>query len=372
MKTQRLFFKNPVILDANGKRKSPSLLWDGVLIEAKERKTDSTQVLEDITLFPGVWDLHVHGGGGHSFSAADESEIRKALESQYYQGTSALMATLPALSPGATYNCLEALAQVMKDQKSGEAKLLGVYLEGPFINPEKAGGMNLEGLDNWSVNSFLDLLEKHHNLVKIVTVAPERPEAKELIPILVQRGITVSMGHTSAEEEEASRAVEMGTSLATHLFNAMGAFHHRAPGAALVCLLDQRVTVEFIPETAHLHPLVQKFIVKLKGEEGTIPVSDGTSLSAGGPEKAIWMNTKIYKSGKATRRKDGKLFGSAITLLEGLKLLHEECILPIDRAVPSLLRNTSRLLNVKAPSITTNYRGPLYYLSPKDGLKVLN
>jgi len=205
-----------------------------------------------------------------------------------------------------------------------------------------------------------------------VTIAPERPEAQELIPILTQKGITVSLGHTSAGEEPAIKAIEMGATLATHLFNAMSTFHHRAPGAALVCLLDPRVTVEFIPETAHLHPIVQKFIVKFKGEEGIIPVSDGTPLSAGGPEEATWLNTKIYRDGKASRREDSRLCGSAITLLEGLKFLEEENILPIDRTIPSLLCNISRLLKVKAPLITHNYTGPLYCLSPGGKLKPVN
>ncbi len=318
--------------------------------------------------FPGVWDFHVHGGGGYAFSTGREGDVRRALEAQFLHGTSALLATLPAMTLKSLDEALEVLARVGETPRPGEARLLGVYLEGPFINPEMVGGMDTRALEGWRVDSFLSLLGRYSGLVKVVTVAPERPEARGLIPALVERGVLVSIGHTRAGEEEALAAIALGARLATHLFNAMGPFHHRAPGAALACLLDSRVKVEFIPEEGHLHPMVQRFIVKLKGREGLLPVSDGTPLSAGGPSEAEWMGVRVAKRGGAVVREDGRLFGSAITLLEGLLFLDREGIWPLEDSLPAILENGAALLGEKPPGL--DGEGPVYFLTEDGELRI--
>ena len=336
-------------------------------------KTGAQLVMDDKggLVIPGVWDLHVHGGGGHSFASPHEEEVRGALRAQYMGGTSALVATLPVLPLSSLESVLENLAVVMTSPRPGEARLLGVYLEGPFINPHMVGGMDARGLEGWTVEAFFSLLDRYPGVVKVVTVAPESPQAQEVIPALVERGVVVAIGHTRATEKEAMVAVAMGARLATHLFNAMGPFHHRAPGAALACLLDPRVKVEFIPQEGHLHPLVQEFIVKLKGREGVIPVSDGTPLSAGGPEAMEWMGTRVSKRVGAVVREDGRLFGSAITLLEGLRFLDARGIWSLRDSIPALLENVAALLGMSPPIMGQGYRGPLYRLKREGGLEVV-
>jgi len=361
-------FKGVRVLDAGGARFFPFLSWDGLL---KKEENSREGGRRGGFLFPGVWDFHVHGGGGFSLASYSLREVRGALRAQYLHGTSALLAALPLMGPEALEECLSCLEEVKGESRPGEAKLLGVYLEGPFINPEKVGGMNARGLAGWSVEGFLALLDRYPGLVRVVTIAPERPEAERIIPALVERGVVVAIGHTQAGEEEAMRAIALGARLATHLFNAMGSFHHRAPGAALTCLLDTRVVVEFIPEKGHLHPLVQQFIVKLRKGEGLLPVSDGTPLSAGGPEETVWMGVKVAKQGRAVVREDGRLFGSAITLLEGLLFLDREGIWALDESVPALLGSASALVGEKAPQVGPGYGGPLYYLSPEGELEVV-
>lgn len=322
-------------------------------------------------VFPGVWDLHVHGGGGHSFGSSSEEEVRSALGAQFCHGTSALVATLPVMAMEVLDRVLENLAKVMASPRPGEARLLGVYLEGPFIDPDMVGGMDAGNLGGWTVEAFLSLVDRYPGLVRVVTVAPERPEAGRVIPALVERGVVVSIGHTQAGEEETMGAISRGARLATHLFNAMGPFHHRAPGAALTTLLDERVKVEFIPEEGHLHPLVQKFVLKLKGEGGVIPVSDGTPLSAGGPGTMEWMGVKVARRGGAVVREDGRLFGSAITLLEGLRFLDEKGIWALGDSIPVLLRNVASILGVEPPEVGPGYQGPLYTLTGEGDLKVV-
>ncbi len=342
-----------------------------LLVDSRGARKVDRGLGEARLFFPGVWDLHVHGGGGASFASASEEEVRRALRAQFLYGTSALVATLPAMDPGALARVLGVLKGVRERPAPGEARLLGVYLEGPFINPEKVGGMDARALEGWRVETFFSLLDQYPGLVKVVTVAPERPEAEEVIPGLVERGVVVSLGHTRATEEEAMGAIALGARLATHLFNAMGPFHHRAPGAALACLLDSRVKVEFIPEEGHLHPLVQEFIVRLKGEEGLVPVSDGTPLSAGGPSEMEWMGVRVVRRGGAVVREDGRLFGSAITLVEGLLALDERGIWPLEESIPALLRNVAHLLGEEPPVVGEGYSGPLYGLTEEGELRIV-
>ncbi len=320
-------------------------------------------------LFPGLWDIHVHGGGGYAFASLQEEEVRGALRAQFVRGTSALLATLPLLAPEALEASLSVLGDVQMSPREGEARLLGVYLEGPFINPEMVGGM--EGVGDWSVEGFLSILDRFGPLVRVVTVAPELPEAKRIIPALVERGVVVSLGHTQATEEEALCAFAWGARLVTHLFNAMSPLHHRAPGVALAALLHPMVTVEFIPEVGHLHPMVQRMIVKLKGPDGLLPISDGSPLAAGGPECMSWMGVEIVKRGGATVRRDGRLFGTAITLFDALLFLDQEGIWPFSVSIPALLRNAARLLG-EQPAVVTAQGGTIYRFSPGEGLDLIS
>lgn len=356
-----LVFKDTKVVDAKGASGPANLSWSIL---------DREDTLEGGLLFPGVWDLHVHGGGGGSLASIEEREVRQALRAQYLYGTSALLATLPIMPPDKTEKCLAALERVMAEQKEKEAQLLGAYLEGPFINPQMAGGMDPSSLDSWDVEALFSLLEKHPGMVRVVTVAPERPEAKEVIAALVKQGIKVAIGHTEAGEADTLRAVELGAILATHIFNAMGKFHHRAPGAALACLLHEDVTVEFVPEEGHLHPLVQRFILKMKGK-GALPISDGTPMAAGGPKQILWMGQKMVRMGGAALKEDGRLFGSAITLLEGLLHLDAKGIWPVTESIPDVLQTASSLLEKPPPYIEAGYRGPLYYLSSEGRLQLV-
>jgi len=357
-----LYLKNVKILDAFGS-------WGPFSISLPRGKKKI--FLEGGLLFPGVWDLHVHGGGGASFSSDSEEEIKQALRAQYFHGTSALVATLPIMPPEETEASLRALKKVMDSPQEKIARLLGVYLEGPFINPEKVGGMEASFIKSWNKEIFLDLLKRYQGLIKIVTIAPEVHEAKELIKELIKNNIKVAIGHTKANDIQTLEAIRLGVSIATHIFNAMGEFHHRAPNAAFICLLEKKITAEFIPEVGHLNPIVQKLIVRLKGKKA-LAVSDGTPLSAGGPSEMIWLEEKIMKKGGSSIKSNGRLFGSAITLLEGLMYLEDQKILSLNKSIPANLKEVARILGVIPCKIDNNYKGPLYHLSENGELRIVD
>lgn len=296
--------------------------------------------LKGALIIPGLTDIHVHGAKGISFAHKEVDKVLEAYRAQREKGTRFLLATLVSLPE----KKLKAALKSIKEAQKEEPAILGAYIEGPFINPEKSGGMRKDYITAWKLKEFLPIIEEFGDVIKIVTVAPERKEAAELAEILHKNGIKVALGHSEARYEEC-RAFEKRLSLFTHLFNAMGSFHHRKPGIAGFALESAKLC-EIIPEKHHLHEAAIKIAFKAKGKEGIIPVSDGTPLSATNETtEAIFSGKRVRKRDGAVFTEDGRLFGSSITLMEGLKYLVSTGIYRnLQEAVIYNLKNTHWLL----------------------------
>ena len=322
-------------------------------------------------LLPLVLDLHVHGGGGFSFLCEGEdlgvnvANVRLACKAQFFGGTGWLLATLPLSSPEAWHRSLEAIEKAIEQQRVeglAEARIEGVYLEGPFLNPQMAGGMEGEIVSLWSFPLFEDLLERFKGLVKVVTLAPEHPLSERLLSLAERCGARVFLGHSSATFQQASRAFELGASGVTHLFNAMAPYHHREPGIVGASLLS-RVPCEMVAEPSHLHSASWQLAVKLKGENGVVAVSDGSPLACGREEVMSWMGERLERSGTASTREDGRLCGTAVSLLQGLALLSRKGGLPLHQGMRMATENPSRLLGLRlSPFLARGYRGPVALL----------
>jgi N-acetylglucosamine-6-phosphate deacetylase len=321
-------------------------------------------------LLPLSVDLHLHGGGGCSFLSSSPEEIRQTCGAQFSNGTGWLLATLPLASPEQWWMALEAIEQAMKEQKSPcqEARIMGVYLEGPFLNPGMAGGMESRATGLWSLGRFRELLERFANIVRIVTLAPEHTWAKEVIHLATESGIKPFLGHSKASFEETQRAIDLGAAGFTHLFNAMAPYHHREPGVLGAALLSQ-LPCEMIAEPAHLHPVSWEMALRLKGKEGIIPVSDGSPLACCQKETTSWGKTGLKRKGTASLTEDGRLCGTAISLLQGLAILHREGILPIHLGLKMANRNAGRVLGLNPPvHLEEGMQGPWAMVDPNPPL----
>lgn len=271
--------------------------------------------LDGLTLLPGFIDLHIHGAGGYDAHAGEIDELAAYLPRA---GVTAFLPTLAAGPPGETAHALRAIQVTTQHQRKGAtspgATVLGAHLEGPFLEPARAGAIPPAYLLPASREHAAGLLASAPELVRLMTVAPSLPGALELIAFLAAAGIVVSIGHTAADYAHTLRAVEAGARHVTHLFNAMNGLHHRAPGVIGVALGDPRLTVELIADGVHLHPAVLALAIRAKGPGSVALVSDAVG-PAGLPAGAYrWLDRAVESDGEAVRLSDGTLAGSLGTL----------------------------------------------------------
>lgn len=266
----------------------------------------------DHYIIPGFIDLHVHGAGGKDTMEAGDA-ITTITRTHAQHGTTSLLATTMTAPLAEIEQALQALAPAVAQRPTGTARVLGVHLEGPYINPGKLGAQP----DFASVGSLQQV--QHLNRfapIKLITVAPEVNDHLQLIAQWVAQGIRVQLGHTLASYEEAVAALEQGASSFTHLYNAMSRFEHRAPGAVGAALAHAQFA-EVIPDLIHVHPGAIKSALR------AIPqlycVTDSTS-AAGMPDGTYMLGRQqVHKCMGGVRLADGTLAGSTLTMDQALR-----------------------------------------------------
>ena len=280
---------------------------------------DGAQVFEaaGLEIVPGFVDLHVHGAGGALFEDGRPDHVRHIRASLAVDGTTAILATLAALAPDDLERAVVAIAA------GGDlpgARLLGIHLEGPFLNPRRAGAQPAEWMRPPDIDEVDRLQARCGGLVRHLTVAPELEGALPFIAALRQRGITVSLGHSEASAGQVEAAIAAGATHVTHLFNAMGPLHHRAVGLAGVGLSDDRLSVELIADGVHVDRRALALAVRAKPSGGWLLVSDG--VAAGCPPGPIRLFGADCAIGDAVRiAGDGRLAGSCLTLTAAVRNL---------------------------------------------------
>jgi len=294
--------------------------------------------LEGLYVSPGFIDLQANGGGGHDFTTAQKEEVRKILSFHACHGTTGLLATL-ITAP------IDRLRQAMEIIKWTQAKeILGVHLEGPFISPERRGAHNPEHILNPSQGSFQALTAGYHNLIRVVTLAPELPGADRLIGE-IRKFALPALGHSNATYEEARAAVERGVKLFTHLFNAMSGFHHREPGA-VGAALDSDVMVGLIPDGIHLHPAAVRLVLKAKGIDKICLVTDSIGAAGLGDGRYSLAGQEVIVDHGVARLADGTLAGSTLTMERAVKNFLEFTGVSLPEAVRTATLNPARLLGL--------------------------
>ncbi|MCS7209649.1 MAG: N-acetylglucosamine-6-phosphate deacetylase, partial [Fimbriimonadales bacterium] len=224
---------------------------------------------------PGMIDIHIHGGFGRDLMEGTPDAIEFLARRLARHGVTAFVVTTITAPWHAIRQCLEAVRTVRERGTSG-ARLLGCHLEGPFINPRRAGAQPPEYIRPPSVRELRNELGELLDEVRLVTLAPEQEGGLELTEYLATRGILVSIGHSDASYEQTLQAIERGARHATHTFNAMRPFQHRDPGLAGAVLLHDELNAEIIWDNVHTHPAAAALLVKAKGKERVLCVSDGT------------------------------------------------------------------------------------------------
>ncbi len=264
--------------------------------------------LPDCTVVPGFIDMHVHGGGGASYT--DPPGIARAADFHLRHGTTTTLASLVTTSPAELIAGVRALAQATR-----EGTVAGIHLEGPWLSRAHCGAHDPGQVRAPDPAEIDALLAAGGDAVSMVTLAPELPGAGAAIRRFLDAGVVVAVGHTDATYDQTRRAIDAGATVATHLFNAMPPLHHREPGPVLALLNDPRVTCELIADGVHVHPAVLAAVIEAAGTERVSLITDAIAAAGcdDGPFRLGAVPIDVV-SGVARVRGTSTIAGSTATM----------------------------------------------------------
>ncbi len=307
-------------------------------------------------LVPGFIDLQLNGAFGHDFTA-DPATIWKVGAQLPQHGVTSFLPTI-ITSPLESIAAAQAILAEGPPVNYKGATPLGLHIEGPFLNPQKKGAHNpdylqlpnLDAVQNWS----------HDQGIFLVTLAPELPNALELIASLSMRGVVVSAGHSMASNDEANAGFGAGIRYGTHLFNAMSPLHHRDPGLIGALLTEPAAIIGLIVDGVHVHPAMVNLVWQLVGNERLTLVTDAMAALGMPPGHYLLGDYEVEVDAMSVRLPDGTLAGSVLDMQTAVSnLMHfTGCsfadALPTVTSTPAALLGLSDQIGHIAPGLTAD------------------
>ena len=317
---------------------------------------------DGLTLLPGFIDIHTHGGMGCDVMQGDSNALQEMARYFASGGVTAYLATTWTDTREKINRALEAVAETMRLPAAG-AKLLGAHLEGPFLNPSRAGAQFGGFIRRAGRDEALPWLNLE--VIRLLALAPEFEENHWLIEEAVARDVTVSVAHSDATFDQMRCAAEMGISHATHVFNAMSPLHHREPGTVGAVLSLEHISCELICDLVHVHPAAIRILWRCKGPEKVVLVTDSVKVAglADGRYRFSHQDLELIK-GTVRLVEDGTLAGSTLTMNAALKNLMAVTGEPLDKVWQTTSLNPARVINVddRKGSIVVGKDGDLVLL----------
>lgn len=303
---------------------------------------DAERIAHGIAV-PGFIDMHVHGGDGADFMDAHEEGTARILRFHAAHGTTALAATTLSASRGDLLGAVQSIARVCGDRPVG-AEIVGINLEGPYLNREKAGAQDRASLRHADISELASLIAEAPRLRWIMTVAPEVEGVQGLIEHFRDR-VLFSIGHTSADHATAVSAIEWGAAHFTHLFNAMTPLHHRDPGVVGAALTATHATAELIADGIHVHPAALRIAI------GAMPhrialITDAMRACGLADGSYKLYDYEVTVADGAARLHDGTLAGSVLTMDAAVRNAIELAALPPELVLPLATEVPARILHV--------------------------
>ncbi|MFH9869708.1 N-acetylglucosamine-6-phosphate deacetylase [Streptomyces lydicus] len=296
-------------------------------------------------IVPGFVDMHVHGGGGGSFSSADPGECMTVVETHRRRGTTSMVASTVTGELTELARQAAVLAELVQ-----QGELAGIHFEGPFISPQRCGAHQPGLLRDPDPADVRKLVDAAHGTAVMMTVAPELPGGLASVRLLAEAGVVAAIGHTDSSYDATREAIDAGATVATHLFNAMPPLGHRAPGPVAALLEDERITVELINDGTHLHPAVLQLAVREAGAGRVAFITD--AMGAAGMSDGMYplgpMRVEV-RDGVARISEGptaGSIAGSTLTLDRAFKRAVTLDGLTVDQAVQALSATPARLLGI--------------------------
>lgn len=341
---------NACILTPQGWLKEGSvLIKDGKILEVTNCNLAVTNAevvdLKGMYILPGGIDLHAHGGGGHDFMEGTEEAFRTAVKAHMRHGTTAIFPTLGASSLSMMNEAAETCTRLMRERNS---PILGLHLEGPYLNPAMAGGQIPENIKTLDPEEYIPFAEKW-TCIKRWDAAPEVPGAIPFGKYITGKGILASVAHTLAEFEDIRTAYKSGYTHATHFYNAMPGFHKRHEykyegTVESIYLLDD-MTVEVIADGIHVPPTILRLIYKIKGVERTCLVTDAMAAAASNYHTTFDPRV-IIEDGVCKLADHSALAGSIATMDRLIRTMVQKADIPLADAARMASETPARIMGV--------------------------
>jgi N-acetylglucosamine-6-phosphate deacetylase len=262
---------------------------------------------QGMMLVPAFLDAQIYGGGSRLFAQYPEPESLALLAADNrHGGTAQCLVTIPTLPMHSILNCLDALNAYMDEGGDG---ILGLHLEGPFIHPDKRGAHTLADIRQPTADDVNQILYRAQGHLKMITLAPEQC-SDEVLCLLSDAGVIISAGHSNATYEQAQQFASRGVKTVTHLFNAMSALHHRAPGLPAAVFESNHLMASIIPDGIHVHYSLLRMAKQLMGER-LFYITDAVTPTNEGPYQHV-LNSDHYAL------PNGTLSGSSLSMLQAV------------------------------------------------------
>ena len=295
---------------------------------------------------PGGVEMHVHGGGGRDFQEGTEEAFQVAVDAHAKHGTTSIFPTLSSSTVPMIEAAVETCNKMMEDKNS---PILGLHLEGPYLNQSKAGAQVPEWVKNPNPNEYIPIVEKAPCLARW-DAAPELPGALQFGKFCAEKGILPSIAHTAAEHSDVRAAYEAGYTHVTHFYNAMPGFHNKQgykyEGTVESVYLIDDMTIECIADGIHVPPTILRMAYKIKGVERMALISDALAVAAAPPDAQAFDPRVIIEDGVCKLADRSALAGSIATTDRLIRTMVQEAEVPLEDAVRMASETPAHIMGV--------------------------
>ena len=341
---------NARILTPQGWLKDGSvLIRDGKILEVTncDLAVIGAQLIDvkEMYVLPGGVEIHAHGGGGRDFMECTEDAFRGAVKTHMKYGTTSIFPTLSSSTVPMIEQAAETCTKMMAEKDS---PILGLHLEGHYLNMAMAGGQMPENIKNPDPNEYIPIVENWH-CIKRWDAAPELPGAMQFGKYITGKGILASVAHTQAEFEDIRTAYEAGYTHATHFYNAMPGFHKRREykyeGTVESIYLMDDMTVEVVADGIHVPPTILRLVYKIKGVERMCAITDALACAASDSKEAFDPRV-IIEDGVCKLADHSALAGSVATMDRLIRTMVQKADIPLADAVRMVSETPARIMGV--------------------------
>lgn len=331
-----------------GFAKKDLLINEGKIVEIGENISDNGALCidaENLYVVPGFIDMHTHGAFGYDLATASCEDIDKISVFYANKGVTAFVPTTITLSVVNIVKTLENISRRIEMGTSG-ARILGINLEGPFINRKFKGAHPEEYIMHPTVELIESFVKKSNDNIRIITIAPELDGVYDIINYFKNRRIVFAIGHSALDSNGAQEAFEHGITHVTHLFNAMPGIHHREPALPGAALGNDNVTVEIIADGIHINPAIIRMVAKCKPSGKVVLVTD-SSMAAGLDDGEYFLGEqKIVVKNREARLASGVLSGSTLSMIDAVQNMIKKFGIPLEETIKMVSDTPSKIIKV--------------------------